>query len=489
MFQMRRWCTVILMGCFLSAGCSLGTAVPEDDSATGDKTGKPDIHIPTDIGDFEWRVADLSADTAAGIELSDVLIVQNPSNAFAFFVEWETDLEAVCDLRIVCGEDIDTFLSGDTEATEHQAYVMGLYAGAECLLTFTAVASGGETGSAVASLSVGPVPDFLPQLTIDVLDYERIERGWTLFNLTNSFDKPPLIIAIVDEQGRYRWYHQRATNDPGSDTDTRTTKGGVLVGGSHGQVLPAMIDWEGNVVWEKKVNMHHDMRPYGDDGHLFYLIDSWSCGLDHSTGAVVEYDPETDQEIWQWNICEQYLPDNPKPDWSHLNAAAMPADQSYMIVSSRNQNALFKVTLPAGNLVWKLAEDGDFAIDDSDVFYQQHDPEVQPDGSILLFDNGQDGKRKYSRALQLKVDETNLTATRIWEYRLEPDVFAPIWGDADRLPNGNTLIVFGQRNKSKETHIIEVTMEKEQVWHLVMPLKWGAYRAERITEPVYGSIK
>ena len=49
----------------------------------------------------------------------------------------------------------------------------------------------------------------------------------------------------------------------------------------------------------------------------------------------------------------------------------------------------------------------------------------------------------YSRALEYVLDQTNKTATLVWEYRNTPDVFALGMGNVQRLPNGNTMIGWG----------------------------------------------
>ena len=69
-----------------------------------------------------------------------------------------------------------------------------------------------------------------------------------------------------------------------------------------------------------------------------------------------------------------------------------------------------------------------------------------------------------------------------WSWYADPPIFAKVWGDADRLENGNTLIAFGRRQEL-ESHLIEVTMAGERVWELVPQVGWGWYRAERM-EPL-----
>ncbi len=52
----------------------------------------------------------------------------------------------------------------------------------------------------------------------------------------------------------------------------------------------------------------------------------------------------------------------------------------------------------------------------------------------------------FSRALELKLDLATGTASKTWEFRPEPTIYAPIIGSARRLGNGNTLVDFGTRS-------------------------------------------
>ncbi|MCA9564159.1 MAG: aryl-sulfate sulfotransferase, partial [Myxococcales bacterium] len=107
----------------------------------------------------------------------------------------------------------------------------------------------------------------------------------------------------------------------------------------------------------------------------------------------------------------------------------------------------------------------------------------------LLFDNGMLGEREWSRAMEIELNHEQGTAEVVWEYRPDPDIYARIWGDADRLPNGNTLITFGLREEEREvTHLIEVTPGGERAWEVRYPLKWGSYRAERLAETPFGYV-
>jgi hypothetical protein len=155
-----------------------------------------------------------------------------------------------------------------------------------------------------------------------------------------------------------------------------------------------------------------------------------------------------------------------------------------------------RLNLETGEIQWVLGYGGrpgdgfrgDFEIAEEDRFLHQHAPEIQPNGNILLFDNGFDGIREYSRAIEIAYDDEQMTAEVVWEYRHDPDIYAATWSDADRLANGNTLVSFGVRSRTRLAHIVEVAADGDVVWDLQLPARWSLYRAERVPAPIYGQV-
>ena len=177
-----------------------------------------------------------------------------------------------------------------------------------------------------------------------------------------------------------------------------------------------------------------------------------------------------------------------------MNTVSVFPDKKYLLASSRNQNSVFKIDRATGDLVWVMGyhgevEDGfhgDFTIADADRFYHQHDTTVLPNGHVLMFDNGRNGVREYSRALELAYTYNasgGSEAHVVWQFRHDPDIFAPIWGSAQRFDNGNTLVCFGQRDPGQLSTIVEVSSDDKPLWEFRTPEFWGVYRAQRIAAP------
>src|SRR5262249_31123328 len=76
--------------------------------------------------------------------------------------------------------------------------------------------------------------------------------------------------------------------------------------------------------------------------------------------------------------------------------------------------------------------------------------------------------RTWSRAVEYQIDEVNMTATLVWEFRHTPDISAPCTGSVRRFANGNTLINWGCAI-SKGVVITEVSPSGNVVFEVTQP--------------------
>lgn len=254
--------------------------------------------------------------------------------------------------------------------------------------------------------------------------------------------------------------------------------------------------------------------------------------------VAVEFDPETGEVVKEFSLfdvldpldnldrtktyefCSRYLesvyPERDARDWTHANAVVLDEDRNALILSLRHTDSLVALRYaddaegPAGELLWTLGEDGDFELaGDGEWFFHQHAPEIQPDGSILLYDNGNErpgtslddgGPVPYSRAVRYRLDFEEGSARQVWEHRAAPGedpAYAPYVGDADRTGEDTVLITHGglvdPPSHSPVTpgvqswgRIIEVGVsDGEPVLDIRVrdpepEIGWRMYRAERI---------
>jgi len=440
------------------------------------------------------------------IYISDMTIVENTRNVLSVYVSYTSSEPTYSLLQINCGDYLNETLSDMSRLkTEHEFFVMGLVAETECTFTAHSSSIADYDNPSAKKYTVSNLPEYLAHLTVNTELNDKIQPGWILSNLSdncgiypstecetansNDFSKKPLILAMYDEQGRYRWYYRSSAYGPGGGIDVRSTDDGILFGGEG--AYPTMLDWEGKTLWTKQWNIHHHFEPIGNEQ---YIALTFEGGCPEEFGEVQSdtihiWDRSLDEDVFSWQFCEHYTPDNIRPDWSHMNTATPFQNENALLFSSRSQYTIYKLDLDTKEISWKLGLNGDFEMIGDVQFFRQHDPQFLENGNILLFDNGEERYRPYSRALEIKYNTETMTAEKVWSYRAEPDIFADIFGDADRLPNGNTLIVFGREEALKPSHIIEVSNEGEKVLEIITPPMWSIYRAEKIYDPVAGFAK
>ena len=76
------------------------------------------------------------------------------------------------------------------------------------------------------------------------------------------------------------------------------------------------------------------------------------------------------------------------------------------------------------NILWRLGINGDFQLENSDVFYQQHAIHKIDKNNYMLFDNGSSEFRNTSRALIFEIDELNTKFRKVKSVFLPDDLFS-----------------------------------------------------------------
>ena len=118
----------------------------------------------------------------------------------------------------------------------------------------------------------------------------------------------------------------------------------------------------------------------------------------------------------------------------------------------------------SGDLVRVIGgEHSDVVLDDGStaLFDNQHGVAALVD-SILVFDN-QDPEHG-SRVVEYRIDDETAVAELVWEHAAASGLYSGSFGDACRLPSGNTLVAF-----SGAGEIGEVDPGGAVLWRLTAP--------------------
>lgn len=255
---------------------------------------------------------------------------------------------------------------------------------------------------------------------------------------------------------------------------------------------------------------HHDIE-YNPLTNEFLVLTYEDYG--EFDGIPIRYDSiyridRTGDVLWYWNGSVHFSFDTKfskgEPlrgvyDWLHGNTIFWDIEQDCIYYNARHVDTFFKIDLNTGNIVWGIGRMGNMTCITANgsvydtLFYHAHAVERISEKRFILFDNdyynltAQDFKTRIgtSRMLEIEVDETTHTASEIWSWKGEGAEYYSIpWGDADRLPNGNTLGVFGWSDPdTNPMHVTEVTHDGDIVWE-VIPINndnyfYTSYRAER----------
>lgn len=211
-------------------------------------------------------------------------------------------------------------------------------------------------------------------------------------------------------------------------------------------------------------------------------------------------------------------------DWTHANAVIYDEARDAVIVSVRHTDLIVALDHlddegPQSQVRWTLGVNGSLPLDGDGPFHP-HATQIQDDGTLLLYDNGNGrpgtapgtDNPPYSRAVLYEIDDgtddpDTWSATQLWEHRTEDPVtgdplYAPYIGDSDRVANGNVLIDHGgiagpMPDPPRYTHarIIEVVPDGAAGGDIVWELNMGtadvpvsSYRSERIPSLYVGPL-
>lgn len=248
------------------------------------------------------------------------------------------------------------------------------------------------------------------------------------------------------------------------------------------------LSWDGDVVWEVEVPVHHDVATAPDGSVWAPFIDSRRSYL----GRRVKFDgllqvDTRGRRLRTWSTFEHleelqryHAPSaldapataeeaaEPEPaerkrwDYYHLNTVEVLPETSLGSKDPRFRAGNLLVCLRNANLVLILDRDDSSVVWDwgTGTLDAPHMPTLLANGHILVFDNGY--RRGFSRILEIDPPSGEI----VWSYEATPrtDFFTARRGSSQRLANGNTLICEAERGRA-----FEVTRSGDIVWEFWNP--------------------
>ena len=330
-------------------------------------------------------------------------------------------------------------------------------------------------------------------------------------------------IAELDPRGNILWQYN----------DTRVfhhdflkmPNGNVLLLGRRGKTREEAIAAGANPEFVHFLRIKYDylleVRPTGaSDGEIVWEWSVWDHLVQdfdpskENYGAIVEHPERIDLNFLLENISEQIGP-KPSIDWLHTNAIDYNSDLDLIMLSARHFSELWIIDHSAttdeargsaggnsgigGDLLYRWGNPRGYGQGDAhdQRLFRQHNTHWIPAGlpgagNILLFNNGWEyagDERHYSSVDELAPpvdsyrrapDSPYPPLALEWTYAAETptDFYAPVLSGAQRLPNGNTLILDGPAGT-----IFQATSDGRIVWKYVSPINGDTHlrQGERAT--------
>jgi hypothetical protein len=314
-------------------------------------------------------------------------------------------------------------------------------------------------------------PHFVENRSVYLIDFQgEVVHTWNM-------PYPPGLSGYLTERGTL-FYNGRTSEE--DFLNRFPFKGGV--------VLEA--DWNGKVLWEVRHRDHHHHGILLRNGNVLLhcmgqvpdeIARRVKGGMEESNMQSGQYAAQREadagkmysdylaevtrsgQTVWEWRTWEHLDPvadgiaevQAPRTLWAQGNSVQELPDGD-ILASYRPTATVVRISRKTGKILWKLGPP---------TVAGQHAPTLLANGNILIFDNGVhrlDDSVPYSRAIEVDPATNEI----VWKYQDKPtwNFFSPRMGNAQRLPNGNTLIT-----ESSFGRFFEVTREGEIVWEYVNP--------------------
>lgn len=366
------------------------------------------------------------------------------------------------------------------------------------------------------------LPEDFPKIVIDTVNEPT--EGHILMECFQVSANTQNYIMIMDEQGKVIW--QDKPSNLGIDfkiqPNGRYSYASAIKLGDKYQAGPLLVqniyvqhkilDEEKNIIDSVRMQNEyladmHDFRILPNGNYLMIAYERVPIDMSKLipngnpnaivVGTVIQELDKDKNCVFQWRSLD-FVPvlatkDDPrKAMFEHVHGNSLFQDKDgNVIVTFPTTFEIVKLDMVTGEIIWSLGGDynqfeitGENEVDKPYYFRMQHDAKILPNGNLLFYDNAVQKKSGWnSRAVEYSLDEENMKAHLVWEYKHNPPVTAYAMGSAQRLENGNTLINWGLMFMGINKGMTEVTPEKEIKFELTFPAQNFSYRAQKISNP------
>ena len=290
----------------------------------------------------------------------------------------------------------------------------------------------------------------------------------------NGTEKTAARVVAYEPNGSIRWVHRNGRELGVSwsyDIDP-LPNGNLFVTAAYrengeGKTLLYELDREtGERVRTDRLDMldTHDADVLNESHVVIANMRNYDAANETNDDRIVVYNRSSDEVVWEWRFADHYdesVGGDYTADWTHVNDVDA-VGEHFFLVSPRNFDQVLLVDRRTGEISLRLGADGNH-----DVLYKQHNPDylAGENGTPTLLVADSENNRIVEYAFH------DGEWDRTWRAGSEATLYWP--RDADRLPNGNTLV-----GDSRNSRVLELTPEGEVVWEVFAP--YLVYDVERL---------
>lgn len=294
--------------------------------------------------------------------------------------------------------------------------------------------------------------------------------------------------VIVDTDGAVRW----VASGPSNSISSVFTGDEFLIG-DPGQPLVYTLRLDGNMTTQdlppgNYTDFNHDIIP-GKQGFLAEL-DASNGGVEDIESNVVEFqDSNPISIVKKWDmgaILSAYMSSHgddpaafvrPGVDWFHSNSAIYDPSDNSVIISSR-ENFVIKLDYNTSAIKWILGDPTKYwytfpslrakalSLAPGGLYpIGQHGLSITPDGLLMLFNDGLGSineppgtppgeSRTYSAVSAYAINEQNMTATNVWNYKDGESIYSEVCSSAYEEPDQSLLVDYAVADNGTEALLV-----------------------------------
>jgi hypothetical protein len=382
----------------------------------------------------------------------------SPKIATVGIVTWSTTLAAVQSAHIDFGLTASYGMSAPVDLAQpsYRTLLLGMKSSHLYHYRITATNAGGDCQSPDYTIMSGPLANGLVKPTVTTNDAAALAGGFLITGqyVQNANGSAPGY--ILDSDGDIVWWyniedyvtgvvmdyagtHMWINNHPPNLADAKV----------HRVSMDGMTDED---LSSQMAELSHQLTVMPDESVLFYAADSGTEGCSdikqRTPDGTVRTIVNSQAALGTTGQC-------------HVNNIQYSPEDDTLVFSDHIHCAVAKVRRTDGSVVWIL--NGETKTFTGDGWLgSEHGIQILGLDDFLIFNNNSRsiagttipesmGTGDGSGALEIKLDLTAKTVTKIWSYKAMGTTYqTDVMGDLQRLANGNIVIAFGGKGIIQE---------------------------------------